>query len=243
MLSEDPYWHPGNMIYGDNPSTYPIPKIAAIMQSYNKYVFCGNNPIRYHDPSGLYYLEKGANGQVYAVIESGDTLSNIAYAEVRDSSAYTKMTGVSDYNNIAVGQRVNITGIYNSKYPNPYGSNVSAATSGGNSTANNRCPSTGEPGSTYTNPKGDSRVYGPDGQPAKDVDQPHGHNPDVHEHEWNNGVRGPARPVPNAEAIAKGVGTGVVVVGGGYLIYRGVRMLPSLAPPLWWTIPANVAIP
>jgi RHS repeat-associated protein len=36
----------------------------------------------------------------------------------------------------------------------------------------------------------------------------------------------------------------VVVIGGvAYIIYRCVRMLPSLAPPLWWTIPANVAAP
>ncbi|MBP7142504.1 MAG: hypothetical protein KBA71_11400 [Opitutaceae bacterium] len=33
------------------------------------------------------------------------------------------------------------------------------------------------------------------------------------------------------------------VVGGGYLVYRGVRMLPSHLPPLWWTIPANAAVP
>ncbi|MCH7500787.1 MAG: hypothetical protein IH886_12380 [Nitrospinae bacterium] len=25
--------------------------------------------------------------------------------------------------------------------------------------------------------------------------------------------------------------------------YRDVRLLPSLAPPLWWTLPANVATP
>jgi hypothetical protein len=37
------------------------------------------------------------------------------------------------------------------------------------------------------------------------------------------------------------VGAGAVVAG--YLIYRGIRMLPSLLPPLWWTIPANAAIP
>jgi hypothetical protein len=36
--------------------------------------------------------------------------------------------------------------------------------------------------------------------------------------------------------------TGGVVVGG-YVIYRVVRMLPSLFPPLWWTIPANAAMP
>lgn len=37
----------------------------------------------------------------------------------------------------------------------------------------------------------------------------------------------------------------VVVVGGGiaYVAYRCLRMLPSLVPPLWPTIPANVAIP
>lgn len=33
------------------------------------------------------------------------------------------------------------------------------------------------------------------------------------------------------------------LVGTGYLIYRGGRMLPSLLPPLWPTIPLNLAIP
>ncbi|MFD2180470.1 eCIS core domain-containing protein [Veronia pacifica] len=32
-------------------------------------------------------------------------------------------------------------------------------------------------------------------------------------------------------------------VGVGYLIYRGFRMLPSLLPPFWPTIPANLAVP
>ena len=36
---------------------------------------------------------------------------------------------------------------------------------------------------------------------------------------------------------------GAGVVGGGYLLYRGVRMIPSLFPPLWGTIPANLAVP
>ena len=42
---------------------------------------------------------------------------------------------------------------------------------------------------------------------------------------------------------AKTTTTIVTSVGVGYLIYRGVRMLPSLFPPLWPTIPANAAIP
>jgi hypothetical protein len=35
-------------------------------------------------------------------------------------------------------------------------------------------------------------------------------------------------------------------IGGlalGYGLYRVVRLFPSLLPPLWWTLPANVAIP
>jgi hypothetical protein len=37
-----------------------------------------------------------------------------------------------------------------------------------------------------------------------------------------------------------------VAAGGvtvGYVIYRCVRMIPSLFPPLWETIPVNVAVP
>jgi len=37
--------------------------------------------------------------------------------------------------------------------------------------------------------------------------------------------------------------TVVITAGGAYILYRCVRMLPSLFPPLWPTIPANAAIP
>jgi len=39
------------------------------------------------------------------------------------------------------------------------------------------------------------------------------------------------------------VATTVVVGGTVYLVYRCARLIPSLLPPLWWTIPANVAAP
>jgi RHS repeat-associated protein len=35
----------------------------------------------------------------------------------------------------------------------------------------------------------------------------------------------------------------ICAISAGYLIYRGVRMLQSLAPPLWPTIPANAVAP
>jgi hypothetical protein len=39
------------------------------------------------------------------------------------------------------------------------------------------------------------------------------------------------------------VATGVEVGVALYVAYRVVRMLPSLLPPLWWTIPANAVAP
>ncbi len=74
----------------------------------------------YVDPYGLYVLESDSNGNVYAIIESGDTLSGIAYSEVGDANAYTKMNYSGNPNEIYVGQRINITGIYNKNYPNPF---------------------------------------------------------------------------------------------------------------------------
>jgi RHS repeat-associated protein len=49
----------------------------------------------------------------------------------------------------------------------------------------------------------------------------------------------PQNRIITPENVGKAIGAGV----GAYLLYRGIRMLPSLLPPLWWTIPANAAIP
>jgi RHS repeat-associated protein len=47
------------------------------------------------------------------------------------------------------------------------------------------------------------------------------------------------KPSPKVEAAA----SVAAAAGAAYLVYRGVRMIPSLAPPLWWTIPLNAAVP
>src|ERR1044072_1175394 len=55
--------------------------------------------------------------------------------------------------------------------------------------------------------------------------------------EW----RGPSTQTVQNAAKAAGAIAGLAVAG--YVAYRVIRFLPSLAPPLWWSIPANLAIP
>jgi RHS repeat-associated protein len=51
------------------------------------------------------------------------------------------------------------------------------------------------------------------------------------------------KPKIDTTTVVEGAATGVVVVGGAYILYRIIRFIPSLAPPLWWTIPGNLALP
>jgi RHS repeat-associated protein len=53
----------------------------------------------------------------------------------------------------------------------------------------------------------------------------------------------PGTPMACGENCTDKVATVVVGAAGAYLVWRCARMIPSLAPPLWWTIPANVALP
>jgi RHS repeat-associated protein len=46
-----------------------------------------------------------------------------------------------------------------------------------------------------------------------------------------------------ASSTSSNVATAAGVAGALYITYRIVRMIPSLFPPLWETIPANIAIP
>jgi hypothetical protein len=50
-------------------------------------------------------------------------------------------------------------------------------------------------------------------------------------------------PTRSSGEAARTAAEAGAAVGLGYVVYRILRMLPSLAPPLWWTIPENAAIP
>jgi RHS repeat-associated protein len=50
--AQDTHWHPGNMIFGDNPRNNRVPIATAIMQNANLYNYCIKNPLRFVDPLG-----------------------------------------------------------------------------------------------------------------------------------------------------------------------------------------------
>jgi len=60
--------------------------------------------------------------------------------------------------------------------------------------------------------------------------------------QWNTVHPNWKNPHSNAIDISK-AGKAAGAVGGVYVLYRVIRIIPSLAPPLWGTIPANVVIP
>ena len=85
----------------------------------NWYVYAGNNPVNFVDFSGLYTLEIDEYGNAIVTIENGDTLSDIAKSQVNDASAWKKIDYKGDVNNLKVGEKININGIYNKYYPRP----------------------------------------------------------------------------------------------------------------------------
>lgn len=113
---------------------------------------------------------------------------------------------------------------------------------------NNKLPIKGKPNSKVTNSKGDTRIYGLDGKALKDIDVSHPHhhpelqNPHEHDWEWDGDKAKRGKP-HNFNNIGAKIGVGVGISLGGYAIYRGIRILPSLIPNLWWTIPANAITP
>ena len=111
----------------------------------------------------------------------------------------------------------------------------------------NKMPTKHTPNSTIESPNGNIRVYGPDGKAFEDIDYSHPHhhpelsNPHIHDWDWE---KRPPRQQPrnphNGELEAEKI---IIAIGAGYMIYRSLRMLPSLLPQFWWTVPINFATP
>ena len=111
----------------------------------------------------------------------------------------------------------------------------------------NKMPTIDKPNSRRTNPNGDTRIYGPDGKALKDIDKSHPqHHPELenpHIHDWGWDGEKPNRKAPRNPYSNEKLFKGALTFGVGYVIYRGIRMIPSLFPGFWWTAPINLATP
>ncbi len=186
---------------------------------HNLFAYCSNNPINYYDPLG--------SVSILSIIKN---IKNLISKEIQKLSAPIIATNMAK-NAIKISAISN-----NSAYTRK---NIRFAED---------LSTKGKPNSTedLLNPDGTikkRRYYGPDGKATRDTDYNHtddGTHKFPHNHDWEwDGDKCKRGPAYNFRNLGKGIGIGV----GGYVLYRGIRMIPSLFPALWWTIPANAATP
>jgi RHS repeat-associated protein len=211
-------------------------------QSWNLYGYARNNPLRLSDPSGRSCVyNDGDTNKTNPVGDNGDGYGCAGLNPNADSDTPSP-TGpdgkpmpppvklppgnggeqnewiyVPNQNPVP-GQR---PGRWKPKYPVPH-------------------PKGSQPSGSW-DPEGhwDVDLPGPSGRPERKRFLPDG-TPVGPDHQPIPQGSGRIRLDP--ERLRTG-GKVVVVVGTGYLTYRIIRMLPSLFPPLWPTIPANAVIP
>jgi hypothetical protein len=166
--------------------------------SQHPYMWNNNNPVQYEDPSG--YCPDAC------VVEGGVAIgvTEIAVAVVFVVGEAAGNKGITD----AAGS---MQGKINHAVSSAV-SAIGAAFSHGDS----RLPLKGTPGSTVTRGDGkQTRTYGPDGMPVKDVDTGHDHGAgDPHAHDWTGTQRGAGRPLTPGEQQSGQGGSGGSSGGG-----------------------------
>ena len=208
--------------------------------SLNLYAYCGNNPVLYTDPSGHARVPIRDYAESHGAKVEWNAENGYATITYRETVIHIKSSHENNEGGRLYADSKDLNNAFGWKNHAIF---VTAAQS---------LPSTGIPNSKQTlyNPDGSikqERWYGSDGKATRDRDYNHPGNKHTfpHDHKWENGKRGDpiSPPDVDTETIAKAAAGGIAAAGIGYLIYRGVRMLPSLFPPLWPTLPLNAACP
>ena len=204
--------------------------------SYNLYAYCSNNPVNCSDTSGHGSADLIAQSIARFTSEAASNAKlaskeNVIRATNKPTNTFRKVDNPKCSSTISYSKFDKLT-------------SKSTPTNG-----HGNLPLLGEPNSTGIKSNGDLRHYGPDGRAQTDTDYSHPErHPDLdnpHKHDWtwgrngDNPKRGPAYNSRTTENIMKGA----AVIGTGYLIYRGIRMIPSFFPAFWWTLPINAATP
>jgi RHS repeat-associated protein len=226
-----------------SPSAVPYATLAN-PQSLNLYAYVGNDPVNGEDPDGHMVFATGTGCGNSDFTCSMDEFDDPAVQADKEAPASDQS---SQQNQQAQQQTTP------APTPNPNGS-VPAPPPGkgpGWKPGDPLTPNEWVPGQGSTDrPTRWGPKYPIPGQspPNTSWDAPNGHwdNPDGKGNttRWlPGGVPVDHDNNPLTRNVVRGAAAGAAAIGTGYIIYRVIRMLPLLAPPLWPTIPANAIIP
>ncbi|MEK4516727.1 RHS repeat-associated core domain-containing protein [Paenibacillus sp. FSL H8-0122] len=234
--------------------------------SQNLYTYVGNNPLIFSDPSGHsmesdHVLPQHVLNQL-APLSAGweDLQRQLLSLDNSSTSNITRMNIIALQTTIHRAAQ-NIRFNYFSTIKNPTQTQIDAASSAGYIFGKNVDLSAGYKGRVDAQNDGSGtqrhgHIFGPKGEEwARNLDgtihdanrNSPGSPPKWVQKEMEKKTRFKWNEVnstlPTSSINPGNAETGLYVVGGGYLAYRGIRLLPSLIPILWPTLPANLLAP
>ncbi|NOU78471.1 RHS repeat protein [Paenibacillus sp. LMG 31459] len=232
----------------------------------NLYTYVGNNPLIFSDPSGHsmesdHVLTQQVLNQLAPLTAGWEDLQRqLLSLDNSSASNITRMNIIALQTTIHRAAQ-NIRFNYFSTIENPTQTQIDAASSAGYIFGKNVDLSAGYKGRVDAQNDGSGtqrhgHIFGPKGEEwSRNLDgtihdanrNSPGSPPKWVQKEMEKKTRfkwNEVNSTPPTSSINPGnIETGLYVVGGGYLAYRGIRLLPSLIPILWPTLPANLIAP
>nr|WP_081613261.1 RHS repeat-associated core domain-containing protein [Xanthomonas sp. SHU 199] len=186
-------------------SVDPVLAIRSPVENFNRYRYANGNPYKFIDVDGRNAAEQEPepvkNLDPITVVAKRDLSSQASYsailtfAPVRAVAVIPEAIEIFPWLSSTVGAGVMGPFLFFMS-PDPCGAAACGEIPGYWSKMSD-VPSVGPPGE-WIDGRRRSRLYGPDGRPKVDIDNPHQGAPYPHVHEWENGEREhPGREIPD----------------------------------------------
>ena len=176
---------------------------------YNRFAYCGNNPVVYEDTLGTYFWEAIEFPSPDGELVPRDINGLLKLSRKKENKGPRKDPRKGSENRQQSGARERNVGHQNGE-------------------EHSRVPKGNRYHTDVVTPTPHPDVFAIEAEPAP--------APDIYIGEFNTDWSGACNFISDACVTVGSVGV-------GYVLYRGVRFLISLLPPLWWTMPINVAAP
>ncbi|WP_019909770.1 RHS repeat-associated core domain-containing protein [Paenibacillus sp. HW567] len=232
----------------------------------NLYTYVGNNPLIFSDPSGHsmesdHVLPQQVLNELAPLTAGWEDLQRQLLSLDNSSASNITRMNIIAFQTAIHRAAQNIRFNYFSTIENPTQTQIDAASSAGYIFGKNVDLSAGYKGRVDAQNDGSGtqrhgHIFGPKGEEwSRNLDgtihdanrNSPGSPPKWVQKEMEKKTRFKWNEVnstlPTNSMNYDNIETSLYVVGGGYLAYRGIRLLPSLIPILWPTLPANLLAP